>query len=417
MAPSIQTRTFREVLALPGIRRLWLAQIVSVAGDFLAIFAVLGIASFRLHATPAQVTGVTISYMLPLAIFGPLAGVFVDRCHPRRAMMASDVARAVLVLLLLFPKPYLPAIYATLFAVSTFSTFFIPAQSILLRSLVPRDRLLSANAIMQQALLVIRMVSPALAGALVARFGTASCFWFDTLSFLFSALMLRGIVIPSSPRPLPKSRALLNDLTPGIRFILAHSSIAFAITAMTAATFAVSCFSPLLAVFVRDILQAGVRVFGWISASVGLGMIAGTRSVHRFAQRNPRSPRQLIVLSLGVMASGITLLAVSHSPAAAGVGVFTTGAGVGLLMVPAQTLIQSETPLPMVGRVSSAVMSLISAAQILGLALSGSLAAAIGLRPLFLSSAALLAGLAIRGLSRLSGDEPINALDKLNTVN
>jgi len=80
-------------------------------------------------------------------------------------------------------------------------------------------------------------------------------------------------------------------------------------------------------------------------------------------------------------------------------------------MVPAQTLIQSETPLPMVGRVSSGVMSLISAAQILGLTLSGVSSAAIGLRPLFFSSAALLATLA---LSSKLFNHPIEQLQRFS---
>jgi len=88
------------------------------------------------------------------------------------------------------------------------------------------------------------------------------------------------------------------------------------------------------------------------------------------------------------------------------------GFGVGLLMVPAQTLIQSETPLSMVGRVSSGVMSLISLAQVGGLLLSGLLAAAIGLRPLFCASAALLLSLSALGYCKLK-----NSLDRLNTVN
>jgi hypothetical protein len=71
------------------------------------------------------------------------------------------------------------------------------------------------------------------------------------------------------------------------------------------------------------------------------------------------------------------------------------------LVVPAQTLIQAETPLPMAGRVSSGVTSLIAFAQILGLTGSATLAAAIGVRTLFFSSAALLALLALLGYTKL----------------
>ena len=78
MTPCPQPKTFRETLAIPEVRPLWIGQLINIAGDFLAIFAVIGIASLHLRGTPAQITGVTISYMLPLALFGPLGGVFDD---------------------------------------------------------------------------------------------------------------------------------------------------------------------------------------------------------------------------------------------------------------------------------------------------------------------------------------------------
>jgi hypothetical protein len=61
-------------LRLRTMRRIWYARIVSVFGDFLAIFAVISVVSFRLHGTAAQVTWVQISYLLPFALFGALAG-------------------------------------------------------------------------------------------------------------------------------------------------------------------------------------------------------------------------------------------------------------------------------------------------------------------------------------------------------
>jgi len=74
-----------------------------------------------------------------------------------------------------------------------------------------------------------------------------------------------------------------------------------------------------------------------------------------------------------------------------------TGMGVSLVLVPAQTMSQQETPPEMVGRVSSTFMSLISVAQMLGLLVSGSLANRLGIRPMFLSCAVLLAVFAVGG--------------------
>jgi MFS family permease len=77
-SPSPQL-TFREVLKIRSVRRLWLAQLVSIFGDFLAIFAVFSLVTFQLHGTPTQVSMVLVAYMLPLAVVSPLAGVFVDK--------------------------------------------------------------------------------------------------------------------------------------------------------------------------------------------------------------------------------------------------------------------------------------------------------------------------------------------------
>src|SRR5512146_3313858 len=94
--------SFRDVLGIAVMRRVWYAQIVSLLGDFLELFAVISVATFKMHATPAQVTGVQIAYMLPFAFLGPLSGVFVDRWRLKRTLVASDLVRAGLVVLLLF---------------------------------------------------------------------------------------------------------------------------------------------------------------------------------------------------------------------------------------------------------------------------------------------------------------------------
>ena len=84
------------VLGITVMRRIWYAQIVSLLGDFLALFAVISVVSFKMHGTASQVTGVQIAYMLPLALLGPLAGVFVDRWPTKPTLVGSDLIRAAL---------------------------------------------------------------------------------------------------------------------------------------------------------------------------------------------------------------------------------------------------------------------------------------------------------------------------------
>jgi MFS family permease len=77
-----------------------------------------------------------ITFIIPMAIVGPLAGVFVDRWNVKRTMIISDLIRAALILGLVFVTR-LEQIYLLFFLVSTVSSFFGPSQSVTLRTLVP----------------------------------------------------------------------------------------------------------------------------------------------------------------------------------------------------------------------------------------------------------------------------------------
>src|SRR5579863_6314350 len=145
MATPPAQLSMRQVMAISSFRKLWLATLVSVFGDFLALYAVFSEMTFRMHASARAITLVTVFFLLPLAFVGPVAGVFVDRWHPRRTMVASDLARTVLALGLVFARaPW--HIYAVFLALSTFSSFFTPARSVSLPQIVPLNGLMSANA-------------------------------------------------------------------------------------------------------------------------------------------------------------------------------------------------------------------------------------------------------------------------------
>ena len=395
-APS--TLGFADVLKLVPVRRLWAAQAVSVFGDFLALFAVLAHVSFELHATAAQVTGISIAFMLPFACVGPLAGVFVDRWNVRRTMIASDLVRAVIVLALVF-APRLGQIYALLFLMSAVSAFFVPAQSVAVRTIVPPEGLIAANALLQQSMQLARIVGPALAGALVGWLGAASCYLIDVASYLVSAAFLATIAIVREPaQPPPGShpvRAVVGDLRTGVRFIFTHPILTFVILAMSAGMFAVSCFGPLIAVYVRDVLRSSPLVYGTVNAMIGVGMIAGTLVSTKLARNVSKT--HLVLFGLLIMGLFVALLAAVPSAAVAGVALFGVGIGVVFVFISAQTMIQGETPIPLVGRVSSSLWALLSIAQLAGLVLSGSTAQRLGIVNLFFASAAMLVLMAAAG--------------------
>jgi MFS transporter, DHA3 family, macrolide efflux protein len=387
--------TFREVLGLTVMRRVWLAQVISLVGDFLAVFAVISVVTYRMHGTAQQVTGVQIAYMLPLALLGPLSGVFVDRWPLKRTLVASDLIRAALVLLL-FGTTSMWQIYLVLCALSCVSSFFAPAQSVTIRSHVPPNGLMSANALMQMAMMGTRVIGPAAAGALVAAFGPNVCYAIDFVSFLVSAALISSVAILRAASPARAAReestnskvhAVFHEMGEGMRFIVHHAAISFVVMAMAAGMFVMGCFGPLIAVYVRDWLHAKAGVFGLVSAMVGAGMMAGMPVVRRLS--GSLSSATLVLGGLAGIGLGALMLGAFTFVPTAMLGCFTLGFTFAGVIVPAQTLMQQETPPALVGRISSTMMSVVFFAQVIGLALSGFLAQALGVRAVFFLCAAL----------------------------
>ena len=289
--------TMRQVLAQPQFRRLWLGQMVSIFGDFVALFAVQVAITFRMHGTAEDVTFVMVAYSAPMALIGPIAGVFVDRWNPRITMIVSDLTRGVLIILLAFTTQ-LWQIYAIFFALSTVSSFFMPAQSVTVPILVKMEGLMAASGLMQQTMQFVRIFSPAAASALVGWFGEASCYYADSATFFISAAILLSL---SYHRPAAKAArgvgAVLRDLGEGMRFIFTHPTYSFVIISMTAGMFAIAAFGALLSVYVRDILHGGKNLFGALGSLIGLGSIVGAVAVQKLAKG--RAPAIMVEPRIG----------------------------------------------------------------------------------------------------------------------
>ncbi len=389
-----------DVLRVPVMRRLWIAQIVSTFGDFLALFAVINFLTFHLNAQPQQVTGLQIAYLLPIAVLGVLAGVFVDRWPLKPTLVTSDLLRAVLCLLLLLATTTLH-FYFTLAAISVVSSFFGPAQGVAIRSAVPLHGLRSANALMQQVLFGMRVIGPPIAGLLYALLGARVCYVADSVSFLCSGLLIASLALkqpftaalsgtsaPVSAAPSKGLASILPDMREGIDFIVHHAEVLFVILALAAGMFILGCFGPLIAVYTRDSLHASTGTYSIISAMIGAGMLAGVNVLNTLGKKLKNTT--LVYSGLGGIAVGLCLLAGIPHVWAAIVANLVIGCAVAAIIVPANVLIQQETPPALMGRVGSTNMSLVFTAQILGLVLSGILAQRIGVRSVFALCAVLL---------------------------
>ena len=386
--------------------RLLAAQTVSLLGDLIAAFAVQAAVVFRMHGSARDAAGVFLMALIPTAVLGPVAGVLADRWDPRRTMIVSDLARAVLVALLAFATS-IPQLYAISFAVSCCSAFFSPARTVAMPGMVNRGRLMEANARMQQAAQFVRVASPAAAGALVAWGGETACYFADSASFAISAALI-ATVSRAKRQDVADARnaggfagrradirRTLTGLCEGARFLRTDSTFRFLAITMNAGAFATGCFGALAPVYVRDVLRAAPTVYAAIGACIATGSLLGALVV--------RGVAAVPLLRAGVVTIGLSILpmAVTANCSAAMAGSFGIGLGAAWVTVATAALLQGHTPSGMRGRASSALASLMAMAQAAALICAGAGAARIGIAGVFAMSATVLIAAGLRRASQL----------------
>ncbi len=192
----------------PRFRRLWLAQVVSQAGDWLTRMALLALIG-RLGGERAQL-GLGLLYgidlvlhMLPAAIFSPIAGSLADRWSRRGLMVAADLVRAAVVLGFLFvdQPDELWLLFALMLAQMSIGIFFDSARSGALPSTVCHEDLYDAYALSAATWSTMLAVGACAGGFALAWLGPRGVFVLDAASYVASAICLVGLRLPPLPAP------------------------------------------------------------------------------------------------------------------------------------------------------------------------------------------------------------------------
>jgi MFS family permease len=189
-----------NVLLQRNFGLLWIGGLISAIGDWV-LFIALPFYVFQMTGSALATGGLFIAQALPRVVLGSVAGVFVDRWDRRRTMIAADLLRTGLMLLLLFVHSIdsLWLVFAVGFLESAISQFFGPAKGALVPQLVGEQELLEANSLNAVSDNLPRLIGPSLGGLLMGIFGIASVVLVDSASYLLSAFTILAIVLPQTP--------------------------------------------------------------------------------------------------------------------------------------------------------------------------------------------------------------------------
>ncbi|HEX5811572.1 MAG TPA: MFS transporter [Pseudonocardia sp.] len=188
-----------QPLRVPEFRALWVAEIVSVAGDQFARLG-LSVLVFGRTGSAAWAAATYALTFLPALVGGVLLGRLADRRPRRRVMLACDLVRAVLVALMALPGTPLPVLCALLVAVVLLAPLHTAAQGALLPEVVPGPAFEAALTLRYVTGQVAQVGGFALGGLLVAALSPSAALALDAASFLASALVVR---LGVAERPVP----------------------------------------------------------------------------------------------------------------------------------------------------------------------------------------------------------------------
>src|SRR6476660_3003012 len=261
-----------------SFRQLWLGQVVSQMGDWFDTIALYTII-LRLTGSGRDVGLLLVARFVPSFFFGPISGVIADRFSRQRIMIVSDILRAVVVLGFLFVRraDQLWIIYVLTVLQLGLSTFFEPAKTAAIPSIVEDRELVAANAISSVTWSAMLTIGAAIGGLITGWFGTDVAFILDAASYLLSAALIASIRVQKRRKrvrqKLTFSRALgINETVEGIRYVKDRPRV-LALLLVKPAWGLGGGILTLLAVFGERIFPVGR------SAATGIGVLFAARGI------------------------------------------------------------------------------------------------------------------------------------------
>jgi MFS family permease len=364
--------------------RLWIGQGTSFVGDAVSMVALV-VLVVQITGSASAVGGALAARLLP-TIASPLAGVLADRLDRRIVLVASDLARAVLVLGLVFARD-LATIYLLVFLMGLARTVFNPTVRAAFPSVVGGGDLTRANALISGTFSTSIMVGPALGGLLVASIGVDAAFLADAATYLVSAILLSRVPLPRLRRESEEEEGFVRELRSGFGYLIgARIPLAIVVGAfLTILT--INATVPAEVFLAKETFGAGDAGYGLLVSLWGGGMVLGSAMMAVLGDRI----NLVLFYFLSIFVGAFALVGTGLAPAfVLALGALTVeGAATGIDNVATDTILQKRVPEAFLGRVFSIRLLGYSAGEALAYPLGGVLVDAVGPRSTY-----LLAGIA-----------------------
>jgi len=383
-----------DLLRLPDFRRLYLAVAASELGDSLHYIALMWFALDT--GGPLGVVAVRLADSIPAILFGLHGGLAADRFSRRRLMVSADIVRgAVLVPVAvagLAGSLPLWGLVAAAAILETATSYFAPAYGATVPTLVERENVQQANALVEASTQALSIGGWAVAAGLLVVLPVSLFFAVNAASFFVSALLIARLAHGHEHDP----HAVAPSIREGIAALRPRPALAAGVVALgLAVTFTAGSWIGGMPTLVRDTLHHGAGAFSIVMVGYAVGSIASGALLARVPVRR-KARASLLAWCMYLPAYG--LIAFAHSLPLVVVGAFFAATGQSTSVVLLNSAAQEDVPDSLLGRVLGVISLTHRGAHATGLLFVSPLFAIVSAPAVFGASAIVVPVIGAAGL-------------------
>jgi MFS family permease len=351
-------------------------QLVSVTGMWMQSLAQAWLLVDVLNASPLQLGLLPVFQFSPVMFLGIPAGILADRFSKRNLMLVTQVIFMVLAGVLAYltwqGNIQLWHVYliATLFGFN--NALDMPARQAFVSELVPKNALMNAIALNSAMFNTGRILGPAVAGVVLARWGIAAAFAINAVSYSGVIIGLSLMHLKNVVKAREGSHG--DRLKQGISYVRHSPDIMRPIIlVMTVGTFGMA-YNTWLPLIAGGSFNAGEETFGLLFSSMGAGSLLGALSVAFFSKTPSRARMLLFATMLGFII--VAMGAVAAIPLSVGLAMVVlalSGFSASNAMALANTIVQTTAPDELRGRVMAVYSTVFMGSVPLGGLIAGSI--------------------------------------------
>lgn len=297
-----------RALAHPNYRLYFGGQLLSIMGNWMQQIALSWLV-YRLTGSTVMLGLVTFAGQIPNLFLAPVGGILSDRFPRRRLLMATtalSACQAAVMAGLTFAGMMQPwVVLAMALGLGLIGGVDQPIRQAFVPDLIERrEDIANAVALTSFTIHSSRFVGPVIGGFVVAGFGEAVCFALNALSYLGVLAALGAMQL----RPAAQVRRSVGSaLREGVTYVRDHRAIRLLIGIVAVMALFSGSYQVLLPYFARDVYHGDVQLFGWMTASGGLGACLGTVFL---ASRSGRPGMQVrIIVCASVVSIALAIFA------------------------------------------------------------------------------------------------------------